>query len=277
MDPANQCARPYARPTNLDTAFAAGDGDTDPCLQQSDAATPAFCTLGRSQRPERTIAIVGNSHAWRLVPALALYARQHGWQVVVATRIDCLGLMTTAVSPVGATPNCLSWSAAVQRRLLALPHLDAVLFPSYAFTDKFTTGGHPTAQESQDRQRQVLSLWSAFAAHHTRVIVPDDVPGMRPTSDPECIAQSAAAYDPCAVDRSSVVAPNPITRLAQANPKLATYLPLTRYFCDATRCHGLIGGVVVYFDSHHLTTTYSRSLARYLGEALDAAMTAERQ
>jgi peptidoglycan/LPS O-acetylase OafA/YrhL len=272
MDPANQCARPYARPANLNTAFAASDGDTDPCLQQSDAATPEFCTLGRSYRPKRTIAVVGNSHAWRLVPALTLYAQQHGWQIVVATRIDCLGLMTTAVSQDGASPNCLSWSSAVQQRLLALPHLDAVVFPGYAFTDKFTTGRHPTAQESQDRQRQVLSLWSAFAAHHTRVIVTDDVPGMRPTSDPECIAQSAAAYDPCAVDRSSVVAPNPITRLAQANPGLATYLPLTRYFCDATRCHGLIGGVVVYFDSHHLTTTYSRSLARYLGDALATAL-----
>jgi hypothetical protein len=53
--------------------------------------------------------------------------------------------------------------------------------------------------------------------------------------------------------------------LAQRNPELASYLPLTQFFCDATKCHALIGGVVVYFDSHHLTTTFSRSLAGYLG------------
>jgi hypothetical protein len=73
-----------------------------------------------------------------------------------------------------------------------------------------------------------------------------------------------------------VITSNPITSLAQANPQLATYLPLTQYFCDASRCHALIGGVVVYFDSHHLTTPYSRSLARYLGDALAAAMRPKR-
>ena len=56
--------------------------------------------------------------------------------------------------------------------------------------------------------------------------------------------------------------------LAQRNPQLASYLSLTRFFCDASKCHALIGGVVVYFDSHHLTTTFSRSLAGYLGADL---------
>ena len=65
---------------------------------------------------------------------------------------------------------------------------------------------------------------------------------------------------------------NPITDLADANPRLAAHVRLTQYFCDAQRCHALIGGVVVYFDSHHLTTSYSRSLARYLGDAVAAAI-----
>ena len=65
----------------------------------------------------------------------------------------------------------------------------------------------------------------------------------------------------------------PMTALAQRNPQLVSYLPLTQFFCDASKCHGLIGGVVVYFDSHHLTTTYWRSLARYLGAEVAGVLT----
>lgn len=120
-----------------------------------------------------------------------------------------------------------------------------------------------------------LAEWRAFARHGTRVIVTSDVPGMRPTSDPQCIADSRASYDPCAVSRASVVRPNPTSLLAQRHPELASYLPLTRFFCDPAKCHALIGGVVVYFDSHHLTTTFSRSLARYLGAEIAGVLAKE--
>jgi hypothetical protein len=86
MLPVNDCAQPFMRPPHLDLASAAADGRTDGCLQNGDFAAPTFCTLGVTRSPVRTIAIVGNSHAWRLVPAFALYARQHRWEVVVASR-----------------------------------------------------------------------------------------------------------------------------------------------------------------------------------------------
>jgi peptidoglycan/LPS O-acetylase OafA/YrhL len=265
MDERNRCARPYARPRGLDEAFAAADGPGEPCLQNFDAASPALCILGRKAAPVKTVAIIGNSHAWRLIPALTLYGQQHGWQIVVATRINCLGLTTEAVGEHGASSNCLSWTASVRRQLLALPRLDAVIFPSYRYAADFTSGRDASPSQLADVQRQVLAGWWAFTSHGTRVIVTSDVPGMRPAQDPQCIAESGASYDPCAVSRASVVRSNPTMLLAQRNPQLASYLSLTPFFCDATKCHALIGGVVVYFDSHHLTTTFSRSLAGYLG------------
>jgi peptidoglycan/LPS O-acetylase OafA/YrhL len=268
MDPANRCANPFTRSPSLDPAVAAADGATDRCLQKYDASSPTYCTLGRTGHPLKTIAVVGNSHAWRLLPALELYADRHGWRIIVAERINCLGLVTSADQ--GPSRNCLTWSAAVQRRLLALHHLDAVIFPGYSFSDEFTVGHNPAAADVRSRNDQVLRLWSAFASRGTQVIVTQDVPGMRPTNDPECIARSAASDDPCAVDRTSVLPRDPVADLARANPRLARYIPLEQYFCDARRCHGLIGGVVVYFDSHHLTTTYSRTLAVYLGDAVAA-------
>jgi peptidoglycan/LPS O-acetylase OafA/YrhL len=272
MLPANDCSQPYARPAHLDLSLAASDGPADPCLQRGDPSAPSFCVIGRRQAPTRTIAVVGNSHAWRLLTALGLYGRQNGWQVLGATRINCLGLITRATGPDGASPNCLRWSAAVQQRLLATPHLDAVVFPSYRFAADFLGGRDATPADIRRTREAVLRTWTAFARHGTRVIVTGDVPGMRPDADPECLAQSRESYDPCATPRTGEGAGNLPAALAEADPSRAAFLSLARYFCDAAKCHALIGGVVVYFDSHHLTTTYAQSLADDLGDRIAAVL-----
>jgi hypothetical protein len=268
MVSANQCAHPYARPAGLDPAFAASDGPDDPCLQKYDAATPLWCSFGTTRSPTRTIALVGNSHAWRLVPALRLYAQVHRWHLVTALRINCTGLITTRISSVAPSSACLEWSAAVRRHLLSLPHLDEVVFPAYAFDKKFLVGDSASTGQVDQARQAVLGTWRVLAHAGIRTVVIQDVPGMRPTNDPTCIAQSRRIYDPCTRPRSSVLLPTITSTLAQANPALASYVPLAQYFCDATTCHGLIGGVIVYFDSHHLTTTFSASLAPFLGPAI---------
>jgi hypothetical protein len=183
-----------------------------------------------------------------------------------------MGLIDVQISPTAPDAACRTWSAAVQRHLLGLRGLSAVIFASHRDAGLYLEGANPTPQQQDAANRQILATWSAFATRGIRVIVPGDVPGMRPESDPECIAMSSATYDPCALPRSAVVQGNVMTALAREHPHLASYLSLTHYFCDAARCHGLIGGVVVYFDSHHMTATFSRSLAPYLGADLQAVL-----
>jgi hypothetical protein len=67
-----------------------------------------------------------------------------------------------------------------------------------------------------------------------------------------------------------------MTDLARRHPGLARYEPLSQFFCDSAKCHAVIGGDVVYYDAHHLTTTCSRSLAPYLGAQVDAALASPR-
>jgi hypothetical protein len=272
MVPSNHCRRPYARPKNLDTAFAENDGRNDPCLQSAYApSTPLYCTFGHLRHPRQVIGVIGNSHAWRLVPALKLYAQRHDWEVIEAARINCLGLITTATGPNGATPACLSWGAQVEKHLLSLPRLTGVVFASYRYWQEFTSGPHPTYGEVTATSGQIVAMWRRFHAAGVRVFVVQDVPGMRPTLDPQCIAASSVRYDPCAVPARSVIRSSLTTRLAQENPALATYVPIDQYFCAGGRCHALIGGVVVYFDDHHMTSTFSRSVAEYLGQSIDTA------
>jgi peptidoglycan/LPS O-acetylase OafA/YrhL len=274
--PVNHCPHPFARPAGLDTTFAKQDGTGYDCLQPTDATTPILCTFGRTRSPTRTVVVVGNSHARRLIPALDLYGKQHGWKIVLAAEIDCMGLTTQPTSVQPADDPCLVWSARLQHRLLTMRHLDAVIFASHVSAKHYLAGAGAGADDVRTTSRRIVAAWTALARRGVRVMVTEDVPGMRPAQDPECIAMSDASNDPCSTKRSSVVKPNYLTDLARQHPELVSYLPLHQYFCDSRRCHGLIGGVVVYFDSHHITTTFSRSMAPYFGAQVSAALSSTR-
>jgi peptidoglycan/LPS O-acetylase OafA/YrhL len=263
------CRQPFARPADLDTAFAAADYDLrgDDCQQNAGATRVAFCSYGQTRRPTTTVVVVGNSHAVRLVPALDLYGRAHGWRVLLAAHTDCLGLTTRPVGGLHPGSACLAWSAQLQQQLLRMPGLGAVVFASHRDAATYLAGDGAGPAALAAAGDDVLRTWTALHARGIPVLVAEDVPGMRPRSGPECVALEAGD-DPCALPRAQVVRPNLVSDLAQRHPELVGYLPMTRYFCDPARCHSLIGGVVVYTDSHHLTTTYSRSLARYLGPQL---------
>jgi hypothetical protein len=154
-------------------------------------------------------------------------------------------------------------------------HVDAVVFAAYRFDRRFLISARPTAGQLRVARAAILETWKSYRAAGIRVIVIEDVPGMRPDDDPACIARSQRRTDPCAMPRSKVVASSLAATLAEANPSIATFVPLAQYFCDATRCHALIGGVVVYSDSHHMTTTFSKTLGPYVGSAIAKSLTTE--
>lgn len=270
MVASNDCSRPYARTAGLDPAFAAADidGGTKGCQIGTDVTTLKFCTFGDTSNPTATIAIVGNSHALRLAPALDVYGKAHGWKVLLAAKTDCMGLITTPVGEQTKADTCLAWSAHLKESLFAMPGLTAVIFASHEGAADYLAGFHATPADLQTARDRVVDTWADYQRHGVKVIVTQDVPGMRPEPGPECIAVSLTAYDPCSRPRSVVERPNLMTSLAQANPGLVSYVTLDQYLCDSSTCHALIGGVIVYSDSHHLTTTFSRTLAPYLGSAV---------
>src|SRR5206468_7313053 len=134
------CPQPYRRPPDLDLAAAAADYSDKGCLQGTDATVPVLCRFGRRTSPTRTIVLVGNSHAWRLLPALDSYGRQHGWEILLAAKIDCTGAATTPAGTLGPGDPCVRWSAALQQQLLAMKHLDAVVFASHIGAGAYLAG-----------------------------------------------------------------------------------------------------------------------------------------
>jgi hypothetical protein len=55
------------------------------------------------------------------------------------------------------------------------------------------------------------------------------------------------------------------------SPRNVQFVDMTEYFCDGSRCPGVIGNVIVYSDDSHITATYSRTLAPMLARKLTRA------
>jgi peptidoglycan/LPS O-acetylase OafA/YrhL len=262
-----ECAEPFSA-DGVDTAFAAQDRGilgTTPC--NSNGTAVVRCEFG-SDDPVRTIAVVGNSHAGALIPGLEEYALAHDWRIVLFRKTDCLGVSTDDAGGSGGEP-CREWTRAVLDELARDDDIDAVLFVSHKNALHYLTAPHPTPEVEAALQRNIASNLVAVGDSGKQVIVVGDVPGTKPVPAPECVYLHRSEYDPCALPRSTagLEDANVEGRAASATSGIRTF-SLLPYLCDATTCHSVIGGVVVYFDDHHLSASYSRSIGPYLGAAV---------
>jgi peptidoglycan/LPS O-acetylase OafA/YrhL len=270
------CRHPFARPSSSAVDFGAADLPrlAPRCLQMpTSPAEPVWCRFGDLVSPRSTIAVVGNSYATRLVPLLQEWTRGQHVRILLAARIDCLGLTTTPVPGQDPADPCLEWSTRVQARLLATRNLSLVVFTSHAHSDQFLTGQTaPSRAALAAARRGVVGNLHLFDNVGVPTVVVKQPPGTRPLEAPECIARSQAGYDPCATPRGPVTRMDFLSTAARERPGLTTFVSLDRYFCTARACHAAIGGVVAYSDDHHISATYARTLARYVGPRLGKAM-----
>lgn len=78
---------------------------------------------------------------------------------------------------------------------------------------------------------------------------------------PDCLATHNASISECVGQRSAVLVPDPLYEAASRNMSSRVYsLDLSDRFCDEITCYPVIGGVVVYFDSNHISNSYVMTL-----------------
>jgi peptidoglycan/LPS O-acetylase OafA/YrhL len=256
------CAAPFAVPSGLVSAFAPVDKGSlaQPCSAPD--AEVVRCEFGTRDHPTRTVALIGNSHAGALVAGFEEYAQDAGWTIVLLRKTGCVGASTSAWTT-AYDPTCTAWTRAVLD-LVATDEFDAVVFATNNDSAKYLGARDaPTDELLANIETNLATLAAAKP-----VLAIGDVPAT-PEPAPACVDQNHLRYDPCATPRQDGMEHgNLVAEAARAVPGVASF-SLLPYFCDATQCHVMIGGVVVYIDEHHLSASYSRSLGPYLGAALE--------
>jgi peptidoglycan/LPS O-acetylase OafA/YrhL len=214
----------------------------------------------------RRIAIAGDSHAAQWVPALQRLARERGWELDSYTKTSCPVIDGTVKLPSAENHDaCRRWNEHLAAALVESPP-DLLLVSSTSYE----MAGHPFAVTDRAKRAAFMTglgqAWADLARAGLRVAVIRDTPRMG-INVPECVAEHADTLTACAVDRAAAVPTNAPWRQAAAAAGV-TAIDLTEDICPASRCVPVIGGVLVYRDSHHLTATYSATLSGPLADAL---------
>ncbi len=262
-----ECPDPYTLSPEVDLGFAAGDYDWQNwCLTwfDEDWRTCEFGDTGS----ERTWALVGDSHAASLVEAFDEYFSEQGIAIETFTRFGCSGLgrpgepVTTADQNVQIELDCLTWSERVRSELASRDDIDTVVYIS--------RGGIYT---SPDRVApltvdDVVATWQGVVDSGKTVISIKDWPITAGENIPECLASHIGETAPCIRPRSEAMPPDILDEAIARLGGQVESIDMTDAFCDDTTCYSVIGNVVVYPDTNHITGTYSRTLMPYLGPRL---------
>ena len=223
------------------------------CYNTDDVA-PNVCTYGAEDAPVR-VALVGDSHAAALLPALWPQLDALGW------RVDTyLGRGCALVDHVDGPTDC-DVARPQTNAALASGEYDVVLATS---TRKFSL--------DEDDQTSILSR---IRDAGSRVIVVRDNP--LPTDESIACASriGASADDGCGTDEATALA-NPHSLADAAESLGMPVVDLTELYCADGFCPAIIGNTRVYRDADgHVTATWATTMSRSLGEALRDAMPAE--
>ncbi len=221
-------------------ACAAGPGET----------SASVCELG-DMRARRLLIVLGDSHAAMWMPALIQFAQRYHWRLVPLIKPGC------APAAIGSG-SCAAWYrwALVQVRRL---HPRAVVLSQIWWSGSAQEGIDGVSRELQD-----------LAPLTPRLAVIEDPPGSgRATLD--CLLARGATLGSCAFRVTPGQAATYSSVRREARAAHAAYVPTLRWFCVRGLCPAVVGTIVTYRDSTHITATYARQLARSFGVAVAAA------
>lgn len=204
------------------------------------------------------VVITGGSHAGQWAPAFHELASQHGWRIIIVDKSGCQLTTNTGQYPAPRdflpSATCQQWNADVVDTI-------ADIDPDLVFTIATTSLGQP-----ESASRGFLGQWRALRERDLPVAVVRDSPRIRqPLS--ECLAQED---DPerCATPRTGgtnwgLAEESPFEDLAEDVPDV-DYIDLSDLYCPDGSCPAVIGNVVVFRDTSHLSSAYVRTLTRAL-------------
>jgi peptidoglycan/LPS O-acetylase OafA/YrhL len=227
------------------------------CHQTLSGTAPLSCVYG-NKAASHTIAVVGGSHSAHWLPTLIEGLKNLDWKIVTYTKSSCLFVAKEANEASRQEASCKKWNENVMSRLLETK-------PDAIFT---------TSTRAQHGIEVIPPGWlehmQKLTAAGIKVIAIRDTPWME-FNVSECVERYGTNTTRCFRPRSSRLA---TTDPAAANASLVnlTLLDLNDHFCDEKWCYPVTGNIMMFYDEHHISATYARTLAPGLMDDMNPAL-----
>ncbi|WP_427017887.1 acyltransferase family protein [Pseudarthrobacter sp. P1] len=242
-----------------DPVIASTDVAGAGCQQRATRAEAMTCTFGSQSPDAYKVALVGDSHAGQWLGALEGLAEKRGWSVTTYLKSSCAFTEATSFQR-----SCAPWNAEVSRTILSGDY-DLIVTSSVSTAKYQADSGETTYQSAVDGLRE---RWSSSTIP---IVALADTP--RPSfggvSDPPSCVDTKSDAD-CSFPQSKALKDEPQKEAAEGLNQVH-FLDMTKYFCRSGDCQSVLGNVLVYRDSNHMTATFSKSLANYLELEMQSA------
>jgi hypothetical protein len=274
LDPSKApCVNPALKGLLVPDPLAAGRDDSNraACWSTNGVTELHVCRLGTSAGAVKHLIAVGDSHNNTLIAAYEQIARANHWQIDVAGHRGCYWTAAVQLQDVQSlVSDCEAWKRNLNAYLMQHSEYDAIITTyDYGLSTVMAPSGMSQDQAIVDG---LVRAWKPLAARGTKIIAINDNP-QAGSGHADCVVKyRLAAAQACAVPRSDALGAFNGLRPAVTATAGARFVDLTDYYCTQVNCPAVIGNVVVYRDRDHLTATYVRTLAPYLGAALAKAL-----
>ena len=230
--------------------FASFYNDKD-CYINSQKSGLSKCSYGETDNPEYTIALVGGSHSGHWMPALEIVAERQNLQIDLYNKDGCRFSGDDMKGRL--SESCMEWNDAVMEPLLSDP-------PDLVFTTANVSSGAAIPPGYLSKWRELEGITEVFAVRDNPRMIVDP---------PTCVEETP---DECSRPKVDALPEIPPWENTENIPNNVIFADMTDYFCEDDTCSPVIGNVLVYRDTHHLTASYSKTMAPALEEHLVKAL-----
>jgi hypothetical protein len=229
---------------------------TQHCLAWERTLTPNTACVYGDRASTVVVALVGDSHASHLFPAIERIARARHWKLVVLVKISC-GFADMRIRNVHLGreyTECATWNRNVVKRL-------AVLRPALTLVAMSRRALHPVRAVDSTNTAKGLAVGRMIMKVPGQVAVIVDAP-FRGANASYIPKTTALSYSLGAIERIAV---------AYSRDWL---INLTAATCPRWPCPVVVNRITKFRDTEHFTATFSRTVLGVPGGALDVALDA---
>ena len=149
--------------------------------------------------------------------------------------------------------SCMEWNDAVMEPLLSDP-------PDLVITTANVSSGDTIPAGYLSKWKELEGITKVFAIRDNPRMIEDP---------PSCVEKNP---DQCSRPREDALPAIPPWENTENIPDNVIFADMTDYFCDEETCSPVIGNVLVYRDTHHITASYSKTMAPALEEHIVKAL-----
>lgn len=238
----------------------------DRCITSVTKDDVMECRYGSLDPKAIKMLVVGDSHAVHWLPPLREIAIQRHWNMRVIVKSACA---FADVRPEDLEDDqsrlCASWNQKVLKRIATYKPDLIVISQSIGSLSHLVKG---SAARSRDALvSAMLRAWKKAAGNTAVIAAIKDTP--RPGRNvPDCLSTPGATIESCAQSRERALGHWDPLEVVASRMRKARLINLDDAICGKVTCEPVVGNILVWRDSHHMTASFARTLTPALSDQL---------